>query len=75
MMVLGWSDDFCWREHSAGAWLPAMGCYPTKFRLGHYRLEDRSKTGVRSPQQQQDVPRVIAIVKKFGVEILPPSGA
>ena len=28
-----------------------------------------------SPQQQQDIPRVIEIGKKFGLEILPPPGA
>jgi hypothetical protein len=28
-----------------------------------------------SPQQPQDIPRVMEIVKKFGLEILPPPGA
>jgi hypothetical protein len=28
-----------------------------------------------SPQQQQDIPRVMEIAKKFGLEILPPPGA
>lgn len=28
--------------------------------------------GALTPQQQQDVPRVIAIAKKYGMEILPP---
>ena len=27
-----------------------------------------------SPQQQQDIPRVMEIAKKFGLEILPPPG-
>ena len=31
--------------------------------------------GAMSPQQQQDLPRVIAIAQKFGLEILPPPGA
>ena len=31
--------------------------------------------GALSLQQQQDIPRVIEIAKKFGMEILPPSGA
>ena len=31
--------------------------------------------GAMSPQQQQDIPRVMAIAKKFGLEILPPPGA
>ena len=31
--------------------------------------------GVLSPQQQQDIPRVMEIAKKFGLEILPPPGA
>jgi quercetin dioxygenase-like cupin family protein len=31
--------------------------------------------GVLSPQQQQDIPRVIEIGKKYGLEILPPPGA
>src|SRR5438874_7957704 len=31
--------------------------------------------GALSPQQQQDTPRVIEIGKKYGLEILPPSGA
>jgi quercetin dioxygenase-like cupin family protein len=30
--------------------------------------------GVLSPQQQQDIPRVIEIGKKYGLEILPPPG-
>ena len=30
--------------------------------------------GVLSPQQQQDMPRVMEIAKKFGLEILPPPG-
>ena len=30
--------------------------------------------GVPSPQQQQDIPRVMEIAKKFGLEILPPPG-
>ena len=28
--------------------------------------------GALTPQQQQDIPRVIAIVREFGLEILPP---
>jgi hypothetical protein len=28
-----------------------------------------------SPQQQQDIPRVMEIAKKFALEILPPPGA
>jgi hypothetical protein len=28
-----------------------------------------------SPQQQQDIPRVMEIAKKFGLEILPPPEA
>ena len=31
--------------------------------------------GALSPQQQQDIPRVIEIGKKYGLEILPPPGA
>ena len=31
--------------------------------------------GSLSPQQQQDIPRVMEIAKKFGLEFLPPSGA
>ena len=31
--------------------------------------------GAMSPQQQQDIPRVIEIGKKYGLEILPPPGA
>lgn len=29
--------------------------------------------GAMSPQQQQDIPRVMEIAKKFGLEILPPA--
>jgi hypothetical protein len=28
-----------------------------------------------SPQQQQDIPRVMKIASKYGLEILPPPGA
>jgi quercetin dioxygenase-like cupin family protein len=31
--------------------------------------------GALSPQQQADIPRVMEIAKKFGLEILPPPGA
>lgn len=31
--------------------------------------------GALNPPQQQDIPRVMAIAKKFGLEILPPPGA
>ena len=31
--------------------------------------------GALSPQQQQEIPRVIEIAKKFGLEILPPPSA
>ena len=31
--------------------------------------------GALSPPQQQDIPRVIEIGKKYGLEILPPPGA
>jgi len=31
--------------------------------------------GALSSQQQQDIPRVMEIAKKFGLEILPPAGA
>lgn len=31
--------------------------------------------GALSPPEQQDIPRVLAIGKKFGLEFLPPSGA
>ena len=31
--------------------------------------------GALSPQQQQDIPRVREIAKKFGLEFLPPPGA
>ena len=31
--------------------------------------------GALSPQQQQDIPRVIEIAKKYGLEILPPRGS
>ena len=30
--------------------------------------------GAMSPQQQQDIPRVLEIAAKFGMEILPPTG-
>ncbi len=30
--------------------------------------------GALSPQQQQHIPRVMAIAKKFGLEFLPPPG-
>jgi hypothetical protein len=30
--------------------------------------------GALSPQQQQEIPRVIEIAKKYGLEILPPPG-
>ncbi len=29
--------------------------------------------GAMTPQQQQDIPRVMEIAKKFGLEFLPPS--
>lgn len=32
------------------------------------------KIGALTPQQQQDIPHVMEIAKKFGLEILPPSG-
>ena len=31
--------------------------------------------GAMTPQQQQDIPRVLEVAKKFGLEILPPPGA
>ncbi len=31
--------------------------------------------GALSPQQQQDIPRVLEIANRFGLEILPPPGA
>lgn len=31
--------------------------------------------GALTPMQQQDIPRVLEIANKFGLEILPPSGA
>ena len=31
--------------------------------------------GAMSPERQQDIPRVLEIAKKFGLEILPPPGA
>ena len=31
--------------------------------------------GALTPEQQQDIPRVIAIAKEFGLEFLPPPGA
>jgi quercetin dioxygenase-like cupin family protein len=31
--------------------------------------------GAMSPQEQQNIPRVLEIAKKFGLEILPPPGA
>ena len=31
--------------------------------------------GALSPQEQQDIPRVMEIAKKFGLEFLPPPGA
>jgi hypothetical protein len=31
--------------------------------------------GALSPQQQQDIPRVIEIGKHYGLEFLPPPGA
>jgi hypothetical protein len=30
--------------------------------------------GALSPRQQQDIPRVLEIAKKFGLEFLPPPG-
>src|SRR5262245_36213705 len=33
------------------------------------------ETGALSPQEQQDIPRVMEIAMKFGLEFLPPSGA
>jgi hypothetical protein len=33
------------------------------------------KIGALNPQQQQDIPRGMEIVKKFGLEFLPPPGA
>jgi hypothetical protein len=36
---------------------------------------DFEEIGALSPQQQQDIPRVMEIAKKFGLEILPPPGA
>ncbi len=32
------------------------------------------EVGAMSPQQQQDIPRVMEIAKKFGLEFLPPPG-
>jgi hypothetical protein len=32
------------------------------------------ETGALTPQQQQDIPRVIEIGKKFGLEFPPPPG-
>jgi quercetin dioxygenase-like cupin family protein len=32
------------------------------------------EVGALNPQQQSDIPRVMAIAKKFGLEILPPPG-
>ena len=31
--------------------------------------------GGMTPQQQQDIPRVMEIAKRYGLEILPPLGA
>jgi quercetin dioxygenase-like cupin family protein len=31
--------------------------------------------GAMSPEEQQDIPRVLEIAKRFGLEILPPAGA
>jgi hypothetical protein len=31
------------------------------------------EVGAMSPQQQRDIPRVMEIAKKFGLEILPPA--
>jgi hypothetical protein len=31
--------------------------------------------GALSPQPQQDIPRMMEVAKKFGLEILPPPGA
>jgi hypothetical protein len=36
---------------------------------------DFEEIGAMSPQQQQDIPRVMEIAKKFGLEFLPPPGA
>jgi len=33
------------------------------------------KIDMLNPQQQQDLPRVMEIAKKFGLEFLPPPGA
>jgi hypothetical protein len=32
------------------------------------------EVGAMSPQQQQDIPCVLEIAKKFGLEFLPPPG-
>ncbi len=34
-----------------------------------------AEIGALTPQQQQDIPHVLEIAKKFGLEILPPPGA
>jgi hypothetical protein len=39
------------------------------------QLSKLFRTCPLNPQQQQDIPRVMEIAKKFGLEILPPSGA
>lgn len=34
-----------------------------------------AEIGSMSPQEQQDIPRVMEVAKRFGLEILPPPGA
>jgi hypothetical protein len=43
--------------------------------LGVYETGFFEEIGAMSPQQQQDIPRVIEIGKKYGLEFLPPPGA
>jgi hypothetical protein len=38
-------------------------------------LTSSAKVGALTPPQQQDIPRVMEIAKKFRLEILPPPGA
>jgi len=44
-------------------------------KLARFRVNDKPVNGAMSPQQQQDIPRVMEIGKKYRLEILPPSGA
>jgi len=52
-----------------------MGAMTGFSRINFEAFRGGLQRGVPSPQQQQDIPRVIEIGKKYGLEIPPPSGA